>query len=254
MRIEVTKQGGVGGKPYIGTVNGVEFVNKLQFCRLVADMATPEDGCIEGIGAHHRGYHQAWFDGCGYAQHSLIRAWFEGLETPPKDLHGAHGECHRRGCVSPWHVTFKTAAANQQDKLRDGTHNGGERNGMAKITDVERDEIRRLHATSDWTLQALGDKFGLSRAHVHHIVKAPTWTVLPMTEETAVYVYRLAWSTELTMRQIAEHCKTTVWQVSSIKRGRSWSKQIANAVNTTQQQVCSIKYGYSWQPRKAVEA
>ncbi|MCP4742461.1 MAG: hypothetical protein GY871_09610 [Actinomycetales bacterium] len=230
MKIEVT-QVGRGSRRYRGTVNGEPFVGKLAFCRLVADMATPEDGCIEGIGKPKPGgYYQVRSSEGAGNQHALIRAMFEGLARPPEGLHAAHGECHRRGCVNPHHVTFKTCAQNHHDKLRDGTHQGGERNGGAKITDAERDKIQQLYATGQHTQRELSRQFGITDARVRQIVNAPTWRVVPMTPERAALIRFLVWSGAYTHRQIAK------------------------AVNTTEHQVSNIKLGHSWQPQKAVKA
>ncbi len=222
MKIEVTGGGGPG-RHWRGTVNGVEFVGTAAFCRLVANMATLDDGCIEGIGKlQATGYYNARLGKWAGKQHALVRALFEGLEQPPDGLHAAHGECHRRSCVSPHHVTFKTCAQNHHDKLRDGTHNAGERNGMAKVTDAERAEIRRLYATGRYLQRELGQQFGITQPRVNQIVNAPTWRVDPMTPERAALIRFLAWSNAYTGRQIAEACNTTEKQVAKIKHGRTW--------------------------------
>jgi hypothetical protein len=226
MDIQITQQG-AGRRPYKGTVNGTEFTGTTEFCTLVAQKATPEDGCIHGIGTvSQRGYYKGRFNGTSTNQHAITRAVFDGLDAAPEGLQAAHGPCNNRACVNPHHISFATAASNQQDRLRDGTDNSGEKHGRSKVTDVGRDEICRLYATGDWTLQALGDKFGLDCSQVHYIVNAPTWEIAPMTEEVAVFIYRLAWSTKkFTMREIAEYCQTTPQQVKNIKHGLSWAKQ-----------------------------
>jgi hypothetical protein len=178
MDIQITQQG-AGRRPYKGTVNGTEFTGTTEFCALVAQKATPEDGCIHGIGTvSRRGYYKGAFNGTSTNQHAITRAIYEGLDATPEDLQASHGPCNDRGCVNPHHISFATAASNQQDRLRDGTSNRQD-----------------------------GD-YGE-----------------PMTEQMAVLIYRLAWSTTLTMKQIAEHCNTHVGQVNNIKHGLSWAKQ-----------------------------
>ena len=223
MKIEVTQVGQGRRLRYRGTVNGEPFVGTAGFCRLVADMATPDDGCIKGIGKlRTTGYYFARAGKWAGSQHALVRAFYEGLDRPPTGLNAAHGPCHNRSCVSPWHVSFKSAAENAQDKVRDGTHNCGERHGGAKITDAEKAEIQRLYATGKYLQRELGKRFGISRGRVQEIVNAPTWRVDPMTPERAALVRFLAWSGAYTYRQIAEAVNTTQHQVSAIKRGRSW--------------------------------
>lgn len=229
MKIEVT-QVGRGSRPYRGTVNDEPFIGRAGFCRLVAELATPDDGCIEGIGAPlSDGYHRAQVGKWAGKQHALVRAFYEGLERPPEGLHAAHGPCHDRACVSPHHVEFKAAWENQQDRLRDGTDNGGERNGRSKVTDVERAEIQRLHATGRYTQRELAKRFGISPVRVHQIVNAPTWRIVPMTPDRAAMIRFITATAPYTARQVAEAC------------------------NTTEQQVRNIKHGRTWQPRKAVQ-
>lgn len=231
MKIEVTQAGGKGGRPWRGTVNDKPFVRTASFCRLVAELATPDHGCIEGIGTPRPdGYYVARAGKWNGTQHALVRAMFEGLERPPEGLHAAHGECHNRRCINPHHVSFKTGWENAQDKLRDGTHIAGERHPMAKVTDVERAEIRRLYATGRYTQQELGRQFGIGQSLVSEIVNEPTWRVDPMTPERAALVRFLAWSGAYTDRQIAEACNTTRHQVSDIKSGRRWNPTRKQAV------------------------
>lgn len=230
MKIEVT-QVGRSGRQYRGTVNGEPFVSVAGFCRLVVDMATPDDGCIQGIGTlKPDGYYGARAGKWSGNQHALVRALFEGRDRPPAGLDACHGPCHNRRCINPHHVEFKTRAQNEHDKIRDGTHNGGERHGMAKVTDAERAEIQRLYATGRYTQRELGQRFGIAEQSVGHIVNAPTWRVDPMTPQRAALIRFLAWSGAYTAPQIAE------------------------AVNTTKAQVENIKYGRSWQPRKQVQS
>ncbi len=222
MKIEVTQVGRTR-RPYRGTVNDVEFVGVAGFCRLVADMATPDDGCIEGIGRPNpRGYHGANAGKWAGNQHALVRAFHEGLDRPPAGLDACHGPCHNRRCINPHHVEFKLPGYNSQDQVRDGTHTAGERNGMAKITDDEKAEIQRLYATGKYLQRELGRQFGISGPRVSEIVNAPTWRVDPMTPERAALIRFLAWSGAYTDQQIAEAVNTTRHQVSDIKRGRLW--------------------------------
>lgn len=231
MIVEVT-QVGRGRRPYRGTVNGEPFVGMAGFCRLVAEMATPDDGCINGIGTlRPNGYYNARAGKWGGNQHALVRAFYEGLNRPPAGLDACHGPCHNRSCVNPHHVSFRTRAENAQDKVRDGTHTAGERHGKAKVTDAERAEIRRLYATGRYTQRELGQRFGIAERSVRRIVRPETWRVDPMTPERAALIRFITATAPYTARQVAE------------------------AVNTTERQVENIKYGHRWNPtQKQVEA
>ena len=230
MIVKITGGGGLGRR-WQGTVNGVEFVGTAAFCRLVADLATPDDGCIKGIGKlRSNGYHDARAGKWAGNQHALVRAFYEGFDCPPAGLHAAHGPCHNRGCVNPHHVSFKAKWENEQDKIRDRTHIVGERHGMAKLTDAERAEIQRLYATGQYSQRELGKRFGITQPRVQQIVNEPTWRVDPMTPERAALIRFITATAPYTARQVAEAC------------------------NTTENQVRNIKYGRSWQPRKQVQS
>jgi hypothetical protein len=176
MEIEITTQG-QGRRPYRGTVNGVEFVGTAGFCRLVADLATEADGCIEGIGADNGvGYRNATVGGRKRTQHAWIRAFYENLEQPPDGLHAAHGPCHNRSCVNPHHVSFKTRSENEHDKVRDGTHDRGERHIHAKLTNDQVVELRKLYATGRYTQMDLGRRYGMAQRSISQIVRRVTYS------------------------------------------------------------------------------
>ena len=225
MIVEITQAGGKAGRPWRGTVNDKPFVGTASFCRLVADMATPEDGCIKGIGVvNSSGYRMARHGKHKFSQHALARAAFEGMDRPPPGLQAAHGPCNDRTCINPHHVSFKTMAENQQDKVRDGTHTAGERHGMAKVTDAERAEIQRLYATGRYTQRELGQRFGIARRSVSRIVRPETWRVDPMTPERAALIRFITATAPYTARQVAEACNTTEQQVRNIKNGHRWNR------------------------------
>lgn len=82
--------------------------------------------------------------------------------------------CHNCGnpkCVNPRHLRWGTRTENMADKLVHGTHNRGERNGRAKISD---DDVRTIRA-SDLDRSELSKKYGLAKTTVVNILRRKTW-------------------------------------------------------------------------------
>jgi hypothetical protein len=94
--------------------------------------------------------------------------------------------CDNPSCCNPSHLYDGTDATNQLDKkLRGRAASGhrhgskthperiprGERNGMAKLTDMEREKIHTLYATGRWTQQQLALRFGIRQPSVSAIIR-----------------------------------------------------------------------------------
>lgn len=93
-------------------------------------------------------------------------------EPSDPGLHAAHscGKAHD-GCVNPRHLSWKTPAANIADKIAHGTVQYGERNGQAKLTAAQVEEIRTSAATG----RAMAAKFGVSTATISLIRNGLRW-------------------------------------------------------------------------------
>ena len=65
----------------------------------------------------------------------------------PTFYHHAAHECGNgsKGCCNPRHMSWKTRKENEADKLRHGTHQFGERNCQAKLTEANVAELRELY-------------------------------------------------------------------------------------------------------------
>jgi hypothetical protein len=70
------------------------------------------------------------------------------------------------GCVSPWHLSWKTRQGNMSDTLTHGTR-------QRKLDEVQVAEIRRLAATM--SKQEIADKFGVTRQAISWIVNRKGW-------------------------------------------------------------------------------
>jgi hypothetical protein len=92
----------------------------------------------------------------------------------PPGMEAAHGPCHDRACMNYRHLSWKTRRENHADKRRDGTVQRGEQGTLAKLTDTQVVELRRLHADG-WTFTALGQRYGVHRRTVARAVRGASW-------------------------------------------------------------------------------
>lgn len=122
--------------------------------------------------ASQRGYGQVYIDGQKLYAHreALVR------RTPPPDAKSVvrHGPCNRPACMNYRHLSWGTQAENNNDKLRDGTHSIGERNGWAKLTEDEVLELRRRYGNGE-RQRALAVEFGVTVMTVNRAIRGESW-------------------------------------------------------------------------------
>lgn len=95
--------------------------------------------------------------------------------TPPTSRHEAAHSCGKgdEGCISPRHLSWKTPAENEADKLIHGTHQYGEQNPVAKLTAAQVDEIRHLRGRL--RQREIAERYGISQSNVSMIQSGVTW-------------------------------------------------------------------------------
>lgn len=95
---------------------------------------------------------------------------------PPSRKHHAAHSCGNGnlGCIAPWHLEWKTAAANAADKIAHGTHRRGEMVPNSKLTEQQIREIRSLDGAITHTL--IGKRFGVTQSLVSRIVRREAWS------------------------------------------------------------------------------
>lgn len=81
--------------------------------------------------------------------------------------------CKNRHCAAPSHLSWATYQDNNLDKRRDGTDNRGEKHPLAKLTEEQVLEIRRLAPTTKGV--QLAEMFGVSSATICDITKRRGW-------------------------------------------------------------------------------
>ena len=109
-----------------------------------------------------------------FSVHRLVCKATNG-EPPTPDHHAAH-ECGNRICVNPNHLSWKTPAGNAADKLRHGTHQRGERNGNAIITESIAHEILSLRGVEKQ--RDIAKRLGISQSTVSCIQRGERWSWL----------------------------------------------------------------------------
>lgn len=106
----------------------------------------------------------------------VSRRLCEDVNGPPPtpDHHAAHS-CNRGhlGCVTKGHLSWKTPAENEADKIANGTNPRGERCGTSKITEEHAREILALKGVE--AQRSIAKRFGVTQGAVAHIHSGRNW-------------------------------------------------------------------------------
>jgi DNA-binding transcriptional regulator YiaG len=98
--------------------------------------------------------------------HTLVLEAF--VRPRPAGMHACHGPAGSF-VNTPVNLSWGAPAQNAADKKRDGTALYGERNQLAKLTDAQVAEIRRLRAEDGLSHRALGQMFAISAGHARYL-------------------------------------------------------------------------------------
>jgi hypothetical protein len=121
-------------------------------------LAYEGDECLAWPYATNRnGYGQIRIEGVLHNVHRLACETVNG-QSPG---HEAAHSCGVRICCNPQHLSWKTPAENWADRYAHGTHQTGERNHSAKLTDLEVKSILGL-INEGVTQVAIAAQFGVS--------------------------------------------------------------------------------------------
>lgn len=104
--------------------------------------------------------------------HSVVAEAFHGLAPPKQEV--AHDNGERYDCRAS-NLSWKTRAANHADKVRHGTTNRGERQGLSKMTDAKVRRARRL-ARIGHTHARIAALSGVSRSNISRIIRGEQWS------------------------------------------------------------------------------
>lgn len=116
-------------------------------------------------------------DGRNYSAQRYMCILAHGAPPSP-GLHAAHSCGHGHlGCVHPKHLRWATAVENEADKLIHGTRRMGEDVHLAKLTEPDVLEIRRLRGRM--TQVEIASLFNITQVTVSDIHIRKTWKHLP---------------------------------------------------------------------------
>lgn len=131
-------------------------------------------GCrLWPYGVGNSGYGVVSHDGKARGVHVLAcTAWHGPRPSPQYEV--AH-ECRTPLCWAGEHLSWKTHAENEADKVRDGTKISGERHYAAKLTTTQASEIRARYAEGKSTQTALAREYMVSQSTISLIVLDKMW-------------------------------------------------------------------------------
>ena len=118
-------------------------------------------------------YDTVHLDGVAHRAGNVMLRLAQG--PPPTEKHECAHSCGNAhlGCVNPKHLRWATSEENTNDQRIHGTLVKGHRHGMAKLTEEDVREIRRLEGSM--TQAKIAAIFGVSASHVSGIINRKEW-------------------------------------------------------------------------------
>ncbi|MFP5078261.1 hypothetical protein ACLE20_13215 [Rhizobium sp. YIM 134829] len=142
-----------------------------QYLRDVVIPYVGEDCLLWPFARNSAGYGHIWLAGKDQLVHRIACEALHGFSpTPWHDAAHSCGNGHL-GCCSPKHLRWATPLENQQEMVRHGRSQQGERHYAAKLTASDVLAIRSSAASS----QELADQFGVNRTNIIAIRKRKSW-------------------------------------------------------------------------------
>jgi hypothetical protein len=136
------------------------------------------DKCLEWPYAiTDRGYGRVGVDGRQEYVHILACTRQHGPRPPGMEATHAPVICHNRACFNPRHLAWETPSTNNSThKLLDGTAALGEQNPLARLTEVQVNEIRRRWAQGGRiSKRALATEYGVSEMTIGRLLRGELW-------------------------------------------------------------------------------
>ncbi len=96
------------------------------------------------------------------------------LGKPPTGKTHVLHSCHNTCCFNPKHLRYGSREDNMADKLKDGTHNRGSRNGRSKLTPEQVLEIRE----DNRPLPEIAKQYGVATQTIDDIRHRRRWAWL----------------------------------------------------------------------------
>lgn len=124
--------------------------------------------CWVWTGALRNGYGHVRIKRVSFYAHRIVLQWYTGKRG--RGLEASHGPCHKRTCVYPLHLSWKTHIQNLADMVRDGTTN----RGRSDLTPSNVRAIRR----DPRLYRVIGVDYGIALTTVSGIKNGHNWAWL----------------------------------------------------------------------------
>jgi hypothetical protein len=142
-----------------------------QFLRDVVVIYDKEDCLLWPFARNSAGYGHLSINGVHTLVHRIACEAMHGISpTPWHDAAHSCGKGHL-GCCAPTHVRWATPKENQQDMIRHGRSQQGERHYGAKLTEAD---VLLIRASGEPSA-ALAERFGVERTNIIAIRKFKSW-------------------------------------------------------------------------------
>ena len=115
-------------------------------------------------------FHVAFSKDGGETMHLVHRLVLEAFASPcPEGMQARHlnGDARNNGLSN---LRWGTSKKNQRDRVRHGTSNRGVLGNTYKLKGKV-DEIKRLRATGDYTVQEIADRYGVSTVTIYSTLR-----------------------------------------------------------------------------------
>lgn len=145
---------------------GMSLEQKIEF---YTERHGPDD-CWPWTSSHnYRGYPELTWRGVTRSPQRL-------LSRCPPHLQIRH-TCDNPTCMNPSHWLHGTAKDNADDRHARNRHwaHKGENHGLAKLTEAQVLEARRMRQSEKCAYQKIADQFGVSERTIRRIVSRETW-------------------------------------------------------------------------------
>lgn len=109
-----------------------------------------------------------------YKSSMAHRTSYELFVGKIENLYVCH-KCDVRSCVNPKHLFLGTQKDNMKDCCNKKRQNLGSKNGMARLTQDQVLEIKRIGRCGDFTHLQIATKFKTSRSNVSAILSNKRW-------------------------------------------------------------------------------
>lgn len=153
-----------------GSVDAPSRTRRKDILAFIDSLPATGDGCIKWpFYLLPNGYAR-------YGKSTASRYICEKFNGPPPtlDYHAAH-MCGngKDGCIAPYHLSWKTASANNEDKKKHGTAQTGERHPSAKLSKKDVTRIRKLGFLLPKA--EIARRFKITPQNVSAILSRKTW-------------------------------------------------------------------------------